>query len=804
MSKYLVVVESPAKARTINKYLGKNYHVISSYGHIRDLPQERLGVDIKNEFKPEYTILPKSRKVVSQIKKEAEKTDKIIIASDPDREGEAIGWHIAEILRPTQKPVERITFNAITEKAIRESVKNPRSIDMNLVNAQQARRILDRLVGYKLSPLVQWSVRKGLSAGRVQSVAVRLVCEREEEIRNFVTQEYWTVEGTFAKQNRETFTAKLVKMDGKEPQLANEIETQAIISQLKGIENYRVDSIEEKDVRRNPLPPFITSTLQQEASRKLRFAPEYTMRLAQDLYEGVELGEEGAVGLITYMRTDSLRIEPDALSEVRDFIHQKYGDKYLPEKPNYYRSKKGAQDAHEAIRPTSANRTPEEVKNYLSEDLYKLYTLIWQRFLASQMTPAIYKQLVIEVEGAQKKFIFRTTDTTPVFDGFTTIYEETEEDTNGDEENKKQKLPVLQVNEEVQGTDFQGEQHFTKPPARYTEASLIRALEEKGIGRPSTYAPTMKTIRDRGYVVREKGRLKPTPLGEEVNRLLVQLFPDILDYSFTAKMEEELDEIEDGKLTWQNLLKNFYDTFQNDLTEAQKNMVREIFGKDVVCEKCGAVLEVREGRYGFFLACPNYPDCKFIKSLPKVLNRKTDKKCLNCGKPLNLRYTQSGPILLCTGYPECKSIYAFDENGELSQIVSQEPRKTEEKCPKCGANLVIRKSKNNEEFYGCEKYPKCRFTKPMDLDIGCPRKGCGGKLQYRISRRGRFLGCSNYPECQVILNGEIQKNTFCPQCGHSWMLLQKKRGGKKLQVCPNPDCKHQVTIEETEEDTQEI
>ncbi|HOQ31987.1 MAG TPA: type I DNA topoisomerase [Candidatus Hydrogenedens sp.] len=804
MSKYLVVVESPAKARTINKYLGKNYHVISSYGHIRDLPQERLGVDLKNDFKPEYTILPKSRKVVTQIKKEAEKTDKVIIASDPDREGEAIGWHIAEILRPTQKPVERITFNAITEKAIRESIKNPRSIDMNLVNAQQARRILDRLVGYKLSPLVQWSVRKGLSAGRVQSVAVRLVCEREEEIRNFITQEYWTIQGTFEKQNGESFSAKLVKIEGKEPQLANETETQAIISQLKDIKNYRVDSIEEKDVRRNPLPPFITSTLQQEASRKLRFAPEYTMRLAQDLYEGVELGEEGAVGLITYMRTDSLRIEPDAISEVRDFILQKYGDKYLPEKPNYYRSKKRAQDAHEAIRPTSATRTPEEVRKYLSEDQCKLYTLIWQRFLASQMTPAIFKQLIVEVEGAQKKFVFRATDTTPVFDGFTTIYEETQEDTNGDEENGKQRLPALQVNEDVQGTDFLGEQHFTKPPARYTEASLIRALEEKGIGRPSTYAPTMKTIRDRGYVVREKGRLKPTPLGEEVNRLLVQLFPDILDYSFTAKMEEELDEIEDGKLTWQNLLKNFYDAFQNDLTEAQRNIVREIFGKDVVCEKCGTVLEVREGRFGFFLACPNYPDCKSIKSLPKVLNRKTDKKCLNCGKPLNLRYTKSGPILLCTGYPECKSIYAFDENGELSQIVSQEPQKTDEKCPKCGANLVIRKSKNNEEFYGCEKYPKCRFTKPMDLNIECPRKGCGGKLQYRMSRRGRFLGCSNYPDCQVILNGEIQKNTPCPKCGYSWTLLQKKRGGKKLLVCPNPDCKHQVAIEETEDDSREI
>ncbi len=796
MSKNLVIVESPAKARTINKYLGKNYHVVSSYGHIRDLPQERLGVDLKNDFKPEYAILPKAKKIVSQLKKEAEKTDKIIIASDPDREGEAIGWHIAEVLHTTKKPVERITFNAITEKAIKESINHPRDIDMNLVNAQQARRILDRLVGYKLSPLVQWSVRKGLSAGRVQSVAVRLVCEREGEIRSFVSQEYWTIEGVFAKQNGENFKAKLVKIHNAEPQLKNEEETQKTISQLKNLKNFRVDSIEEKEVRRNPFPPFITSTLQQESSRKLRFAPEYTMRLAQELYEGVDVGEEGAVGLITYMRTDSLRIDPEAISEVRSFIKEKFGNKYLPDTPNYYRSKKGAQDAHEAIRPTSVSRTPEEAKPYLSEDQYKLYTLIWQRFLASQMSPAIYKQVTIEVEGQQREFIFRVTDTTPIFDGFTTIYEETQEDTNSDEESSKQKLPSLQVNEELLGKDFSGAQHFTKPPARYTEASLIRALEEKGIGRPSTYAPTMKTIRDRGYVVREKGRLKPTSLGEEVNRLLTQLFPDILDYNFTAKMEEDLDEIEEGKLTWQNLLQRFYEAFKNDLTEAQKNLVREIFGKDVLCEKCGAVLEVREGRFGFFLACPNYPECKFIKSLPKVLSRKTDKECPNCGKPLNLRYTKSGPILLCSGYPECKSIYSFNDKGELTQITVQEPVKTDEKCPKCGANLVIRKSKNNEEFYGCEKYPKCRFTKPMDLNLNCPRKGCDGKLQYRMSRRGRFLGCSKYPDCQIILTGEIQRDIPCPQCGYSWTLLQKKRGEKKVQVCPNPECKHQVTIEE--------
>ncbi|HOK09744.1 MAG TPA: type I DNA topoisomerase [Candidatus Hydrogenedens sp.] len=797
MSKYLVVVESPAKARTINKYLGKDYHVVSSFGHIRDLPQERLGVNIKDNFVPEYTILPKSKKIVSQLKKEAEKSEKIIIASDPDREGEAIGWHISEVLRPVKKPVERITFNAITEKAIKEAVSHPRSIDMNLVYAQQARRILDRLVGYKLSPLVQWSVRKGLSAGRVQSVAVRLVCEREEEIRNFVVKEYWTIEGTFVKGENETFTAKLIKVDDKEPELNNEQETETVLSHVREVGTFRVDNIEEKEVRKNPLPPFITSTLQQEASRKLRFAPEYTMRLAQDLYEGVELGEEGAIGLITYMRTDSLRIESEAIAEVRAVIEQKYGVDYLPEKPNYYRSKKGAQDAHEAIRPTSAFRLPEQVKPYLSEDQYKLYNLIWQRFLASQMPPAIYKQRTVEIDGADKKYIFRATDTTPIFSGFTTVYDEERDDTNGDEDNGKQQLPLLAVNDSLQGKDFNGIQHFTKPPARYTEASLIRALEEKGIGRPSTYAPTLKTIRDRGYVVREKGRLKPTPLGEEVNRLLVQLFPDILDYGFTAKMEEELDEIEEGQLEWHQLLEQFYKAFQSDLTEAQKNIVREIFGKDILCEKCGTVLEVREGRYGFFLACPNYPECKFIKSLPKVLTRKTDRDCPACGKPLSLRYNKSGSILLCTGYPDCRAMFTFNEQGELVQIVSQEPVKTDETCPKCGANLVIRKSsKNNEEFYGCENYPKCRFTKPMDLDIPCPRKGCDGKLQYRMSRRGRFLGCSKYPDCNVILNGDIQKHTPCPKCNYPWTLLQKKRGGKKLQVCPNPDCKHQVEVEE--------
>ncbi len=551
MGKYLVVVESPAKARTINKYLGGGYKVVPSYGHIRDLPEERMGVDIRNGFIPEYVIIPKAKKVVSQLKREAKGSDKVIIASDPDREGEAIGWHVSEVLSSTKKPVERITFNAITERAIKEAIKHTRAIDMNLVYAQQARRILDRLVGYKLSPLVQWLIRRGLSAGRVQSVAVRMVCEREDEIRGFVPQEYWDVEGVFCRENGEGFIARLKKVDNAEVKISSEAEVNRVIAEVKRVGRFRVVSVEEKEVKRNPLPPFITSTLQQEASRKLNFAPEYTMRLAQELYEGVELGEEGAVGLVTYMRTDSLRVEPEAINDARALIKSVYGDGYLPESPNIYRSKKGAQDAHEAIRPTSCFRTPDSVKQYLSEDLYKLYNLIWLRFVASQMVPAVYLQFTVGISDEDRRYLFQASDTKLVFPGFRVVYEEQEEEEddekeNGDERERRRSLPRLSMDEELSGEDFYGIQHFTKPPARYTEASLIRALEERGIGRPSTYAPIMRTIKERGYVVKERGRLKPTPLGEEVNKFLVQLFPDILDYDFTARMEEELDEIEEG------------------------------------------------------------------------------------------------------------------------------------------------------------------------------------------------------------------------------------------------------------------
>jgi len=800
MSKYLVVVESPAKARTINKYLGKDYKVVPSYGHIRDLPEERMGVDIKNGFIPEYVLIPKAKRVVSQLKKEAKNSDKVIIASDPDREGEAIGWHVSEVLSSTQKPVERITFNAITERAIKEAINNARAIDMNLVYAQQARRILDRLVGYKLSPLVQWTIRRGLSAGRVQSVAVRMVCEREEEIRAFVPREYWDIEGVFRRDNGEEFSAKLKKIDGADIEISSEADANRIISEVKQVERFRVVSIEEKEVKRNPQPPFITSTLQQEASRKLNFAPEYTMRIAQELYEGVELGEEGAVGLITYMRTDSLRVEPEAINEVRELIKSNFGEHYLPEKPNLYKSKKGAQDAHEAIRPTSCLRTPDSVKQYLSEDQFKLYNLIWLRFVASQMVPAVYSQFTVGISDDMQKYLFQASDTKLVFPGFKVVYEEQEEDEekeNGAEGEKKQSLPRLNKDEAVFGVDFHGIQHFTKPPARYTEASLIRALEEKGIGRPSTYAPIMRTIKERGYVVKERGRLKPTPLGEEVNKFLMQLFPDILDYNFTARMEEELDEVEEGKLSWQDLLKNFFDTFQTDLTEAQKAIIKEIFGSDVKCEQCGAVLEVREGRYGFFLGCPNFPSCKYTKRLPKIVKRKTDKNCPECGKPLYLVYSNKEPVLLCSGYPNCKGRFIFGDTGELIPLGGSELKKTGEKCPECGGDLVIRKGRNNDEFCGCENYPKCKFTKPIELDLNCPRKGCDGKLQYKRGKGGRrFLGCSKYPECNVIVNGKIEKDTPCPKCGNSWTVLKEKRGGKQIRACPNPDCDYQEEISE--------
>lgn len=794
MPKYLVVVESPAKAKTISKFLGHDYVVRASYGHVRDLPKNELGVDVETNFQPKYVTLREASKAVKAIRDAAATVDEILLASDPDREGEAIGWHIAELLRASKKPIRRIVFNAITKRSIMEAAKTPREIDDNLVNAQQARRVLDRLVGYKISPMLQWGVQKGLSAGRVQSVAVRMVCEREEAIRAFVPEEYWTLDALLNTPRGEELTARLNRVNGEKPVLGSESAILSILKDLEGAE-YKVASVERKDVQRRPFPPFITSTLQQDASRKLRFGPQKTMRIAQQLYEGVALGDEGMVGVITYMRTDSTRIEPEAISEVRSFIESVHGAAMLPEKPNFFASKKGAQDAHEAIRPTSAYRTPEAIRPYLTDEQLALYTLIWQRFVASQMAPAVLDQITVDVDARQ--YGFRAVGSVVKFPGFTKLYEESKDDAGDDE--AAHPIPPVSEGELLDPRELKPEQHFTKPPARYTEASLIRALEEEGIGRPSTYAPTINTIQEREYVAREKGRLKPTELGEQVNRILVANFPDILDLRFTAHLEEDLDKVEEGQCEWHALLAEFYGSFSKDLRAAQGRIVSEMLNGEMDCPECGSPLEVREGRFGTFVACSRYPECKTTRRLRKSAPAEpTDQVCELCNAQMVLREGRYGKFLSCSTYPKCKNTKNVAKDGQPETGPPKEPpKKTEEKCPTCGAFLLIRTSRDGEPFFGCEKYPKCRFTRPMDLELKCPESGCEGNLVYKRAKMRRFIGCDQYPKCNFTLSGKPDKKTPCPKCNNPWTVVIAARDKTRSRKCPVPGCGFEVTVDET-------
>lgn len=789
MPKYLVVVESPAKAKTINKFLGSDYVVKASFGHVRDLPKNDLGVDIANDFQPKYVQMRDSGKAIKDLKAAAAKVECVLLASDPDREGEAIGWHVAEILRSdtkANKPVKRIVFNEITKNSIREAVKHPRPIDENLVNAQQARRILDRLVGYKISPLLQWGIKKGLSAGRVQSVAVRMVCDREAEIRRFVIEEYWTLDAELRTPRDATFVARLNLIRGEKAAIPTEVAAQAIIGALEGAE-YRVKSVERKEVRRRPYPPFITSTLQQDASRKLRFSPRKTMLLAQQLYEGIALGPEGSVGLITYMRTDSTRIAGEALAEVRQFITEKFRPELLPEKANFYQSKKGAQDAHEAIRPTSAFHTPDSVRQYLEKDQYELYALIWKRFVACQMEPAVFDQMTIDVEAREHEF--RATGSRLKFAGFLELYDEAVEDNGNNSENPRSALPQVNVGERVAADALKPEQHFTKPPARYSEASLIRALEENGIGRPSTYAPTINTIQERGYVEREKGRLKPTALGEQVNDLLVMNFPDILDLGFTARLEDDLDHVEEGHREWHELLRAFYDVFAKDLAEAQKRLVGNNGEVDTKCPACGAPMEVREGRFGIFIACQRYPECKTTLRSEKAAPEPTNEVCDQCGAPMVIREGRYGRFMACSKYPACKNAHNIDDQGnKVERAPKEAPKKTDKPCPDCGKLLVIRKSRTGEEFYGCAAYPKCKFTRPMELGLKCLRPGCPGNLVSRLAKRRRFIGCDTYPACDYTVFGQIDQKTPCPKCENSWTTVTQSKTKPTARRCPVPGC----------------
>jgi len=744
MNQDLVVVESPAKARTISKFLGPGYVVKASNGHVRDLPPDRLGVKFTAGIEPEYVIIKGKKKVLDQLKKAAGKCNRVLIASDFDREGEAIGWHIQEAVRDANSDVKRMVFNEITEKAIRKAVQEAGPLDINKVNAQQARRVLDRLVGYKISPMLWRKVKAGLSAGRVQSVAVRLICEREKEIRDFDPVEYWSIDAVFRTPRGDDFAASLETIAGEKIQIGSEREAHEVLKELEGA-RYVVSSVVKKKAQRRPYAPFRTSTLQQEASRKLRFGPHKTMRIAQQLYEGIELGSEGSVALISYMRTDSTRISDEAQDEARRFIVEQHGKRFCPSTPNVFKNKRNVQDAHEAIRPTSCYRTPDSVAQFLTRDQLALYTLIWKRFLASQMSPAMLDKTTVDI--AADKFVFRATGSIVTFPGFLVLYREETE--NGQTLDEDKVLPEINENEEVESVELTPNQHFTTPPPRYSEASLIRALEEKGIGRPSTYATIVNTIQTRKYVLKRKGRLYPTELGQMVNDLLVESFPKILDAGFTAEMETELDQIEEGQLDWQTLLREFNTEFENMLAEAEHTMVnlkKDGAPTDETCEKCGKPMVIKSGRYGVFLAC--------------------------------------------SGFPKCKNTRPVAPN-DTEQKTAAEP--TGKVCQECGGKMLVRNGTTGK-FYGCENYPKCKFTMPLDTGVKCPEPDCGGDLVERRTRKGRkkFYGCNRYPACKFALWDKPVART-CPECGAPF-VVEKTQNGQRVVKCHRKECAFQEQI----------
>jgi DNA topoisomerase I len=827
MAKNLVVVESPAKAKTIGKYLGPDYRVMASIGHIKDLPSKGLGVDVENNFEPTYEVIPdtkkrNNRKVVSELKAAAKQAEAIYLAADPDREGEAICQHLAEEIVPKRpkKPTFRVMFNEITKRAVQDAFKEPKQVDANLVDAQQARRVLDRLVGYKVSPLLCRTVGGRLSAGRVQSVALRMVVEREREIENFVKTEYWTVTANLSAKLPPAFDARLLRVGEQtvktsnfdqdvrksEILISNEGQAREIVAEAEG-QSYVVADVATKERRRNPVPPFITSKLQQEASRKLSFPVKKTMMVAQKLYEGVELGAEGAVGLITYMRTDSTRVSDAALNEVRGFIGSQFGAAYLPEKPVFYRSKKDAQDAHEAVRPTDVSRTPESVERYLSRDEFRLYKLIWQRFVASQMTAAVYDQTTIDIEAG--RFLFRATGSVLKFDGFLKVYEEGRDEKAADEdEEAARKLPLVAKGDALRLNSISPEQHFTEPPPRYTEATLVKALEEKGIGRPSTYAAIMTTIQDREYVERVEGRFHPTGLGTTVNDLLVASFDDLFNESYTARMEQELDEIEEGKLKWTEALREFYEKFAKDLKDAERQMraaKQQAIPTDENCENCGSQMVIKFGRFGQFLACSNYPECRTTREIAKpaaaaavegdgkaaaaagataadTAEGEQAEECELCGKPMALKRGRFGQFLGCTGYPDCRNIRKISKSGQVAAA----PVPLDEKCPEDGAHLVRRQGRFGE-FVSCSNYPTCKYIKRETTGVACPKPGCRGEIVVKKSKRGKaFYGCSEYPKCDAVYWDKPVLEP-CPQCRAPFLLEKTTKKGTTY-TCANESC----------------
>ncbi len=736
MSK-LVILESPAKAKTVKKYLGSDYVVMACMGHIRDLPKSTMGVDIENDFEPKYIEMKDKKEIIKKLRTEAKKADCVYLAGDPDREGEAISWHLCYILGLDINDKNRVTFNEITKKGVEDGINNPRKIDLDLVDAQQARRVLDRIVGYKLSPFLWKKVKSGLSAGRCQSAALKIVVDREKEIRAFQPEEYWTID-TVLNKNRSKIEAHLEKgKDDKKIKISDEKTAKSILEDLNNAE-FKVKNIKKGTRKKQPAPPFITSTLQQEASRKMNFNSQRTMRVAQMLYEGVELQGLGATGLITYMRTDSLRISEEARLTGNQYILDNYGEKYLPEKPRYFKTKKGAQDGHEAIRPTNPMLTPEQVKDSLTADQYKLYKLIWERFIASLMSVCIQNTVSIDIDA--NGYTFKASGYTIKFDGFTKLYVEGKDET----EESAKALPDLEVGEVLKLKELTPNQHFTQPPARFTEASLIKALEESGIGRPSTFATTVTTIVKRNYVEREKKTLIPTSLGEVITDLLSELFPEIVDQKFTAKVETELDDVENGDEQWKNMLSKFYKGFDKTLKSAEEKtdgtkVKIPVVETDIVCDKCGRKMVIKMGKFGKFLACPGFPECKNTKPLidekditstekqgENVQAEETNEICDKCGAKMVIKIGRYGKFLACSNYPECKSI---------KQITVKTPGI----CPKCGSKIIQLKSKRGYKYFACEKGKECGFmTWDTPLADKCPK--CGNTL---YKRRGGAIVCNN-------------------------------------------------------------
>jgi DNA topoisomerase-1 len=805
MAKNLVIVESPAKAKTINKFIGKDYVVKASVGHVRDLPKSEIGVD-EETFVPKYEVLEGKEKVVSELKAAAKKADNIYIASDPDREGEAIGWHVMSLLGGDAKKVRRVLFHEITKNAVRKAIEHPGEIDMNKVNAQQARRVLDRLVGYKLSPLLWDKVRRGLSAGRVQSVAMKMIVDREDAIKAFKPEEYWTFAAKLAAGVPPPFVAKLAKVDGKKADVGDEQTARDIESKLKS-GAFTVATIARKEKKQSAAPPFITSTLQRTAYNRFKYPVKRTMQIAQKLYEGKELGSFGLVGLITYMRTDSVRISDEAITEVRGYIGTKYGEEILPDKPNVYRVKKAAQaqEAHEAIRPTSLEFEPDAIKDHLTREEYNIYKLIWDRFVGSQMKPALFDVTDVDIQNGP--YTLRASGEVLKFPGFLAVFQDAREDDDEEKPENEKALPAMTEGESLKLLDLDTKQNFTQPPPRYTEATLVKALEENGIGRPSTYGQILTTIQARDYTYKHDGKFHPTQLGGIVTKLLVKSFDDIIDETYTATLEQKLDDVEEGKLEWTDLMREFSGKFSKDLLRAGEEMVevkRAGVETDEKCENCGAPMVIKFGRFGEFLACTNYPECKTTKEMAKGAAAEAEAEgeqiiCDKCGKPMQLKRSRFGQFYACTGYPDCKN------TKDPRLLKANIPTEPQPPCENCGKEMVL-KSGRYGPFYSCSGYPDCKnirkigggkSTPPKPTGVKCP--SCGeGELVERRSRRGIFYSCSRYPKCEFSLNNRPVPRA-CPKCHAPYLLEKETKREGHIEYCNNPECDYRAPISGTKD-----